>query len=431
MATLHLGTIAHLDGDPFADPGALTIIQEGGLLFEQGRILAVGPGRELRCQHPDAECVDHGSAWLLPGLIDGHIHATQFYATASSGVDLLDWLNRSIFSAEQRFAEPAYAHDAANAFVRHLLAHGTTTAVVYGSQFIHAMHHLFDAAEAHGLRLIAGMTLMDRDAPRNLLTTPRQAHDESLALARSLIGRPRQYYAITPRFALSCTPALLEVCGQLARDLPEAYIQTHINESRGEIEATARAFPEARHYLDVYERYGLLRPKTVLAHCIHTSAPELALMAERGVTACHCPCSNLYLGSGLFPLERHRQAGIPICVGSDIGAGSHFCILGELAEVYKVQQLQGQTLNVAQLLYLATLGAARSLGLAHETGNFEPGKSADFFVLDPSADTYLCTRLRHCESLEAELFVLLQLAGPTHLRAVPVHAKRGSESAAS
>lgn len=423
MATLHMGTLAHLEGDPFADAQALTIVARGGLLVERGRIAAVGEADGLRRQFPEVELVDHGNAWLLPGLIDGHVHATQFYATASTGVDLLDWLNRSIFAAELRFADQVYAAAAADAFVRHLLEHGTTTAVAYGSQFPHALEALFDAAERHGLRLIAGLTLMDRGAPSALLTTPEAAYEQSMAFAQRLRGHARLHYAITPRFALSCTPGLLEACGQLASDLPEAFIQTHINESRGEIEATARAFPEARHYLEVYQRAGLLRPHTVLAHCIHTTPPELALMAEQRLTACHCPCSNLYLGSGLFPLQRHQQAGVAVCVGSDIGAGSHFCLLAELAEVYKVQQLHGLTLDAGKLLYLATLGAAESLGLAHETGNFAVGKSADFFVLDPSADPYLHTRLGHCDNAEQQLFVLLQLAGRAHLRAMPIHAR--------
>lgn len=407
--TVHLGTIAHLRGDPFSCSGALEILTQGALWVDQaGRIIEIGHRSDTPTE--GVERVDHGNAWLLPGLVDAHVHFPQFYATAAYGRHLLDWLERSIFPAEAALADPSCATAMAERFVARLLALGTTTAMVFGSQFLEANLALFRAAEAAGLRLIAGMTMMDRGAPTSLLTTPSAAREQCEALLAYCQGHPRLHYAITPRFALSCSEAMLTLCGNLLREYPEAYLQTHINESQSELDAVRRMFPDDADYLAVYERFGLVTDRTVLVHDIHVSDAQLGRMGQAGCAVCHCPSSNLYLGSGLFPLARHLRHGIPVALGTDIGAGTHFSVWQEAAESYKIQQLQGMTLDAAQLLYLATLGGARALGLEHEVGNFVPGKSADFFVLDPSRNDYLVERLARCASMEDRLFCLLQLA---------------------
>lgn len=411
-AAVHLGTLAHLGDDPWLKPAALEIIEHGALwVNEAGRIVKIGSRRSVLAEASGVEQVDHGGAWLIPGLIDAHVHFPQFYATASYGRDLLDWLERSIFPAEAALADSGYAAEVAQRFVARLLACGTTTAMVFGSQFLPANLALFEAAQSAGLRLIAGMTMMDRGGPETLLVPPPAAREQCETLIALCRDHPRLHYAITPRFALSCSDAMLELCGELLREHPEAYLQTHINESLGELDAVARLFPDDADYLAVYERFGLVTPRTMLAHDIHVGEEQLRRMARAGCAVCHCPSSNLYLGSGLFPLARHRHSGIPVALGTDIGAGTHFSVWQEAGESYKIQQLQGVTLNAAQLLYFATLGGAQALRLEHETGNFAPGKSADFFVLDPSGNGYLVERLRRCESLEDRLFCLLQLAG--------------------
>jgi guanine deaminase len=408
---VHLGCVAHVTHDPFEGEGALEIIEAGALWVDAaGHVVKVGPREAILTEAGDVERVDHGEAWLLPGLVDGHVHFPQFHATASYGRDLLDWLERSIFPAEAAFADVAYATWVAERFVARLLACGTTTAMVFGSQFLPANRALFRAADVAGLRLIAGMTLMDRGGPRALLTTPEAAWEQCETLLALCRDHPRLHYAITPRFALSCSEAMLALCGELLREHPEAYLHTHINESLGELDAVARLFPNDLDYLAVYERFGLVGPRTLLAHDIHVGEDQLARMAHAGCAVCHCPSSNLYLGSGLFPLTRHLRHGIPVALGTDIGAGTHCSLWQEAGESYKVQQLQGVTLDAARLLHLATLGGARALRLDRETGNFAPGKCADFFVLDPSRNDYLRERLDRCECLEDRLFCLLQLA---------------------
>jgi len=418
MAALHLGKLAHLLGDPLTGAEFLEIVEHGALLVDdRGRILAAGDRADLEDRAGAACRVDHGSAWLLPGLVDGHSHFPQYHVTAAPGADLLDWLERSVFPAEARFVEEEYARAVAAAFVDRLLACGTTTAMVFGSQFVGANLALFDAAKAAGLRLIAGMTVMDRGAPKALLHKLNQARDGMEYLISHVQGDPLLHYAITPRFAPVCTAALLELCGDLHRAYPDSYVQTHINENPAEIRRTAELFPKERDYLAVYQHFGLIGRRSMLAHDIHVSDDQLQRIAYAQCGVCHCPTSNLYLGSGLFPLQRHVERGIAVAVGTDIGAGTRFSLWQELAEVYKLQQLQNYRLDTARLLYLGTLGGAVALELDQETGNFEAGKSADFLVLAPADCPYMAERLDRCESHEEQLFCLLHLATEREIRA--------------
>jgi guanine deaminase len=424
MAAAHLGTLAHLRGNPFEQPDALEIVGAGALLVDDaGRIIRAGERKAVLAAAPEAERVDHGEAWLIPGLVDGHSHFPQYYATAAAGCQLLDWLERSIYPAEGAYADAALAEIAAGRFVRHLLACGTTTATVFGSQFLGANLALFEAAKAEGVRLIAGMTLMDRGGPDALLQTPAQAHAQSETLIAHCQDVPLLHYAITPRFALSCSDAMMEACGDLLKAHPECYLQTHINESLGEIEAVREAFPWSRDYLEVYEHFGLISEKTVLAHNVHVDDGELTRLGRIGCAVCHCPSSNLYLGSGLFSMSRHIRHAIAMTIGTDIGAGTRFSVWEELSESYKIQQLQGLCLGAAELLYLGTLGGARALRLEHETGNFTPGKSADFFVMGLEGEDYLSERLRRCESPTDQLFCLLHLASARQVRATYVRGR--------
>ena len=428
MSTVYLGTIAHLTANPFESEDALEIIEYGALwVDENGTILDFGKRSDILPKVPEAWIEDYEEAWLIPGLIDGHIHFPQYYATAAHGGQLLDWLVKSILPAETAYANPVFAKDAAKHFAKHLLACGTTTAMVFGSQFHHANEALFEAAKEYGLRLIAGATLMDtpgEGVPDSLLQNPKQALDDAETLIDYCRDEPLLHYAITPRYALSCSAELMHICAGLLRDHPETYLQTHINENHGEIQAVMGYFNQHKDYLAVYEHYGLITERTMLAHNIHTSDSELARIAQAGCSVCHCPSSNLYLGSGLFQLSRHLSHDIDIAIGTDIGAGTSFSIWRNLSDAYKIQQLQGTSLDAAQLLYLATLGGAKALRLDHETGNFSAGKSADFFVLNAIQDNYLESRLRHCETLKQQLFTFLHLASERHIQATFVHGRK-------
>lgn len=363
---------------------------------ERGRITSVGAWRDA----PAGEWVDLSGKLIVPGFVDTHLHAPQLEMIGSYGGHLLEWLNRYTFPTERKFADPVHARRVATAFYDELLRNGTLTALIFSTVHATATEIFFEEAERRGFRGIIGKTMMDRNAPEYLLdASPQQSYEESRALLVKWHGRGLLHYAITPRFAPTSTPEQLELAGQLRREFPDAWVHTHISENQNEVRWVQELFPEAE-YADVYDHYGLLGDRSVLAHGVWLTAEELDLLSRRGSRIAHCPNSNLFLGSGLFPLHRVLQAGVVVGLGSDIGAGTTPSIFTAMADAYKVQQVQSVSLSPFQLWYLATLGGARALSLDGETGSLEPGKSADFLVLDLGATPLLELRTRDASSLE-------------------------------
>ena len=264
----------------------------------------------------------------------------------------------------------------AREFVHALAVHGTTTALVFGAHFAPATAALFEAADAAGLRIVSGLVLSDRLLRPDLHQTPEAAYRESSLADPRFHGRRRSMYAVTPRFALSTSEAMLEVCQTLLREHAGLRFQTHLNENPQEIAEVARLFPWAADYLAVYERFGLAGPRAVLAHNVHPTASELARLAASGAAIAHCPCSNAALGSGIFPLRRHIEAGVRCALGTDVGGGIGFGMLKEGLQAYLMQRIapDGMLLDAGHLLYLATRAGAEALGSGDETGDFRAGK---------------------------------------------------------
>jgi len=385
--------------DPFAGgvEASYAWFEDGHLAVDDdGRIESVGEWAAA----PDGEVVDCRRKLITPGFVDTHLHAPQLEMIGSYGGHLLEWLNRYTFPTERKFEDPAHARRVATAFYDELLANGTLTALVFSTIHPEATDIFFQEAEARGFRGIIGKTMMDRNAPEYLLdASPAQSYEESRTLLRKWHGRGLLRYAITPRFAPTSTPALLEYAGQLKQEFPSAWVHTHISENRNEVQWVQELFPDAE-YADVYDRFGLLDERTVVAHGVWLSAEELDLLARRGTRVAHCPNSNLFLGSGLFPLHRVLDAGVIVGLGSDIGAGTTPSLFNAMADAYKVQQVQNVSLSPFQLWYLATLGGARALTLDGDTGSLEAGKSADFLVLDLDATPLLAMRTGRASSLE-------------------------------
>src|SRR6056297_2210498 len=250
--------------------------------------------------------------------------------------------------------------------------------------------------------------------------TAESGYAESRELLERWHGRERLEYAITPRFAPTSSPEQLALAGRLAGEFPEAFVHTHLAESREEVAWVAELFQGRRSYLDVYRAAGLLRERAVFAHCLHLEDEDYPLMAASGGAIAFCPTSNSFMGSGLFDLARARGHGIPVGLGTDVGAGTTLSLLGTAAEAYKVLHLQDQMLSPWQALYLATLGAARALAWDDRIGNFETGKEADFVVLDPAAGTLLRRRTAAAEDLAELLFALLMLGDERCVRATHV-----------
>jgi guanine deaminase len=293
---------------------------------------------------------------------------------------------------------------------------------VFGAHFAPATAALFEAGDTAGLRIVAGQVLSDRGLLPELHQTPERAYRESSLLIERFHNHGRLKYAVTPRFALSTSEAILEVCQTLLREHDGLLLQTHLNENLQEIADVARLFPWAPDYLAVYERFGLNRPGAVMAHDVHPTDSELDRLAASGAAVAHCPSSNAALGSGLFPLKRHIQAGVRCTLGTDVGGGIGFGMLKEGLQAYLLQRIapDGMLLDAGHLLYLATLAGAEALGLASETGDFSNGKSADFVYIRPPADSPLAAVLEREQSPERVLAALFTLAGAESVREVRV-----------
>ncbi|MDB2448839.1 guanine deaminase [bacterium] len=352
---------------------------------------------------------DYGQAWIVPGFIDTHVHAAQMPVMASWGEQLLDWLERYTFPAERRFEDPSVARAASGAFLDSLLAHGTTTALVFGTVHEDATHALFEAAQTRGMAMIAGKVLMDRHCPDFLRDTADSGFEASARLIEHWHGRDRLRYAVTPRFAPTSTEAQLARAGELMTLAEGLYSQTHVSENPAEVAWVQSLFPDARDYVDVYERYGLLNDHAVLAHGLHLTEREWQSLAAHKARLAVCPTSNTFLGSGLFDFQRAEAAGVVLSLATDVGGGTSLSQLVSAAEAYKVAQLKGTQLTAGWLLHQITQGNAQALHLGDEIGTLDVGKYADLVVLDPTASRNLAARLDGVESLEEQLFATVIL----------------------
>ncbi|MFC0201972.1 guanine deaminase [Paracoccus rhizosphaerae] len=404
MQQLIRGRVLDFFADPSDTDRSHRYHENGAVLIEDGRILAVGDHADLTRE--GLQEIDHRPHLIMPGFIDPHIHFPQLQVIASWGSQLLDWLNTYTFPAEAEFADPAHATHMAGRFLDQLTAHGTTTAVAFCSSHRTSAEALFSAAHARDMAMVAGKVMMDRNAIPAVHDTPQSSYDDSKKLIASWHGTGRQRYAITPRFAITSSPEQLEMAGALVREHPGCHLQTHLSENRDEIDYTLSLYPKARDYLDIYDHYGLLGPRTLLGHSIHLEPREIARMAETGSRAVFCPTSNLFLGSGLFDGDGLRAAGITSGIASDVGGGTSWSMLQTLNEGYKILQMRGQKLHPLAAFHWATRGNALALGMEAEIGTLAPGSAADMVVLDVHATPAMALRAERAETLSEELFIL-------------------------
>ena len=383
------------------------------LLIEGGRIVGVQPG----AQTPGSDWVqqDHRGRLILPGFIDTHVHSPQIEVLASYGTELLAWLETYTFPAERAHADPLVAAAGAERFVRALLAHGTTAAVVFPTVHKTSAEALFTAASARGMRVIAGKVLMDRNAPEDLRDDVAQAERDCVDLIGRWHGQGRNAYAVTVRFAPTSSPAQLAMAGALCRADASLYMQTHVAENRAEVQWVAELFPQARSYLDVYAQAGLLHPRSVLAHGIWLDAHDRAALSDSGAQIAFCPSSNLFLGSGLFDWLSLARASANVSMASDVGGGTSLSMLKTLADGYKVVAMAGQRLTAWSALYAATRGAARALHLDHEIGSLEPGRLADLCIWDRAVGEVAERRLEVARDLHESVFALMLLGDERNL----------------
>jgi len=412
-------SILHFRSDPGSGDSTDSheYFDDGLLLVDGGRVARTGPAAELLKALPrEVEVFDLTGHLIVPGFIDAHIHYAQTDVIASAGQHLLHWLEQYTFPEEARFADAAHARSVAEFFLDELARNGTTTAVVFGTVHRASADAFFEAAEARGVRMVAGQVMMDRHCPDGLRDTPEACGRDTRALLERWHGKGRLHGAITPRFAITSSEAQLKVAGEIAREVPDAFIHSHVAEHAEEVAWVKRLFPDARSYLDVYDRFGLLRERAVYAHCLHLDEDDRKRMAASGAAAAFCPTSNLFLGSGLFDIAAADAADMRFAVATDVGAGTSFSMLQTLAEGYKVAQLRDQRMSALRGFYLATLGGARALRLDDRIGSFAAGREADFIVLRPDATALLARRMKAAKTLEEKLFAWMMLGDERAVR---------------
>ena len=377
------------------------------------RVEAVGPWRELAPRYAHLN-IEHLSGRILaPGFVDMHLHYPQVDVIGSPADGLLPWLENYTFPQETRFSDPAYAAKVAGFFIDELLRNGVTTALTFSTSHPSSVNALFEVAQQRQLRLITGKCMMDRNSPDGVRDETEQSLIDTEALIQRWHGQDRLGYAITPRFAPSCSDAQLRGAGALAAQYSDVWVQSHVAENREEVAWVRSLYPAARSYLAVYEQFGLLRPRSIYAHCIHFDDDDRTLMRSSGAAAAISPTSNLFLGSGFFDYAGADRIGFAYGLASDVGGGTSFSPFHTMLAAYYVgregQTKTGLSLKPQQLWWQHTAGAARALGLAGVVGNLQPGCEADFIVLNPSATPLLARKTAKANSLDELLFAMIVL----------------------
>jgi len=409
------GPVLTYSGDAFRDGLESTMHFEPDAIVAMagGRITHFGPASQTRAQLPPGTVVkEYGpDTMIMAGFIDCHVHYPQTQVIGAFGEQLLDWLNKYTYVAEQRFGDQEHAREVARVFLRQCLRAGTTSAAVYCTVHPQSVDAFFEESEKLGVRMIAGKVLMDRNAPEALTDTARTGYDDSKALIGRWHGKGRLLYAVTPRFAASSTPEQMEMAGALWSEHPGTYLQSHVSENRDEVAWVQKLYPERSGYLDVYDHYGQLGPRSIYGHGIWLTEPELQRCHDSGTALAHCPTSNQFLGSGLFNLRNANHAGRPVRVGlaTDIGAGTSFSMLQTLNEAYKVAQLSGSALSAGHAFYLATRGTASALYLDDKIGHVDVGMEADLIVLDLKSTPIIEYRMRNARDVHEVLFIQMTM----------------------
>ena len=401
------------------NPSGQALHESDGMLVVCGdesgiqRVLDAGPYRDVARRHPRIPITHWPDRIVAPGFVDMHVHYPQTDIIGSPADGLLPWLENHTFPAEARFADPGHAAEVAAFFFDELLRQGVTTALTFCTTHPASVDAYFQRAERYGLRMLGGKVLQDRNTPEGLRDDTGQSLADSEALLQRWHNKGRLGYALTPRFAPTSSEAQLRGVGELAARYPDAWVHSHLSENHDEIAWVARLFPDARSYLDVYRRFGLLRERAVYAHCIHVDDADRRLMQETGAAAAVCPTSNLFLGSGFFDHLVADAHGLLYGLGSDVGGGTSFSPFRTMLAAYYVGReshtKDGISLKPSKLWWQHTGGAARALGLEGIIGTLQKDSEADFVVLNPQATPLLARKTARAQDLEELLFALIVL----------------------
>ena len=397
--------------EPIYIPDGLMVVNG-----ESGRIVDIGAYSDLiKTWDTSSALVHFKDRLIMPGFVDTHVHYPQYKVIASYGTSLLEWLNKYTFVEEQKFSDEEYANQVANLFLDELIKNGTTTAMTFCASYKQSVDAFFKASEKRNLRMVAGKVMMDRNAPEALCDSSEDSYFDSKELIEKWHNKGRLSYAVTPRFALTSTNSQLKQASKLLNEYPSSseqkgvLLQSHLNENDEEINWVKDLFPESKNYFGVYEDYGITGRNSVFGHCIHNTDEEYQRIAETGSKVSLCPTSNLFLGSGLFELEKLESYGIDVSLASDVGGGDSFSMFQVMNEAYKVCRMNDYNLDPVKAFYLTTLGAAKVLNLNDCIGNFEVDKEADFIVVDLNATEIISQKNKISENIIETLFNLMTL----------------------
>jgi guanine deaminase len=409
----------------FNDAGQAVLEDDGLLVVQGGKVLAAGAYTALHAQYAHLPTQHWPGRIIAPGFVDMHVHFPQIDVIGSPADGLLPWLDNYTFPEEKCFAVQSYAAQAATFFIAELLRNGVTTALTFATSHVASVNALFEAALVSGQRIITGKCLQDRNCPDGVRDDTEQSLIDTEALINRWHGQGpggRLGYAITPRFAPTCSDAQLRGAGQLAAKYPSVWVQSHVAENTDEIAWVKQLYPQASSYLGVYDSFGLLRERSVYAHCIHFDNADRTLMRQRGAAAAVCPTSNLFLGSGFFDFAAAQLGasggGMLHGLASDVGGGTSLSPFKTMLAAHYVARSSALTdgtpksaitLSPQQLWWQHTAGAAQAMGLQGVAGNLQPGCDADFLVLNPQATPLLARRMARANSLDEMLFAMIVL----------------------
>lgn len=411
---LYRGEVFYFKSSPLESNDSYCYYPEGALVVSDGKVMEAGLYDTLKDKYATAHQVDYSGKLLMPGFIDSHIHFPQSEMIGMYGKQLLDWLNDYTYPTEKAFSSREYAERVARFFINELLRNGTTSCMAYATVHKTSVDALFTVASEYNMRMLTGKVLMNRNAPDYLTDTEESGEADTRSLIEKWHKQGRNLYVITPRFSITSTHDQLISAARLHEEYPDTYIQTHLSENRNEIESTLTLSSECTDYLEVYERAGLVTDRSVFGHCIHLSDSECHRLVEAGAVVAHCPTSNLFLGSGLFDMQRANRINMQTTLATDVGGGTSFSLFRTMDESYKIQQLNGYSMSVFESLYKCTQGTAKALQLDDKIGNFKTGREADFIVVDYAATPSQQARKEYLKrngkwTLENKLFGLQTL----------------------
>ena len=339
---------------------------------------------------------DYGDTLIFPGMVDLHVHAPQYaFRGTSMDLELMDWLNCYTFPEEEKYEDLAYAEKAYAMFVDALKKGATTRSCIFATRHRYATELLMGMMEESGLVSYVGKVNMDREASEALT---EESAEISAYTTLSWINAVKDTFQntkpiLTPRFIPCCTDKLMEELReiQMAYGIP---VQSHLSESKGEIEFVKFLRPNNPFYGDSYNEYDLFGKnddidtdvKTVMAHCVWSTDEEVELMRKNRVFVAHCPASNMNLSSGIAPIRKYLDLGLHIGLGTDIAGGHSASIFRAITDAIQVSKMyfrmvdeRYRPLVFSEAFYLATKGGGKFFG---KVGSFENGYEFDAVVMN-------------------------------------------------